>query len=353
VSKVRVMHYINQFFAGIGGEDKANVPAASIEGAVGPGKPLQTVLGDSAEIVVTAYCGDDYFSTNSEEALAAIVKIAKDRKVELLMAGPAFSSGRHGIACVEVCHAVSTSLGINCVTGMHIENPAVESYKGHKNRKVFCIPTAKGVVGMRDALSKMGKFALKLAAGSAIEPAADEGYIPRGIRVVEAVGKSSAARVVDMVLDKLAGRSFTSEIPIVLFEAISIPAAIKNLKGACIALVSTGGIVPPGNPDGLKSMHNTNWAKYDIAKMESMKDAEWDVVHGGYDNQFMLKNPNFGVPLDVARQLEKEGVFGRLYPYFYSASGCIATVTAFQAIGRAIAKDLKAEGVDAVLLVST
>ena len=56
--KVRVMHYINQFFAGIGAEEKADVPVDFREGPIGPGKRLQELLGDSAEIVVTVYCGD-------------------------------------------------------------------------------------------------------------------------------------------------------------------------------------------------------------------------------------------------------------------------------------------------------
>ena len=50
--------------------------------------------------------------------------------------------------------------------------------------------------------------------------------------------------------------------------------------------------------------------------MKSMKEAGWDVLHGGYGTTFMLNNPNYGVPLDAARELEKEGAFGRLYPYF-------------------------------------
>ena len=51
MTQVRVMHYLNQFFAGIGGEEKADVPPDFREGSVGPGKRLQGLLGDSANIV--------------------------------------------------------------------------------------------------------------------------------------------------------------------------------------------------------------------------------------------------------------------------------------------------------------
>ena len=41
---VRVVHYLNQFFAGIGGEELANVAVRLIQGPVGPGRLLQTLL---------------------------------------------------------------------------------------------------------------------------------------------------------------------------------------------------------------------------------------------------------------------------------------------------------------------
>ena len=35
--EIRVVHYINQFFGGLGGEDKADTPPQITEGAAGPG----------------------------------------------------------------------------------------------------------------------------------------------------------------------------------------------------------------------------------------------------------------------------------------------------------------------------
>ena len=43
MGKVRVMHYVNQFFAGVGGEDKADVPLDFREGSLGPGNRLQAL----------------------------------------------------------------------------------------------------------------------------------------------------------------------------------------------------------------------------------------------------------------------------------------------------------------------
>ena len=53
MSKTRVVHYINQFFAGIGGEDQADVGPGVVEGPKGPGLVLQKVLEGSGEVVAT------------------------------------------------------------------------------------------------------------------------------------------------------------------------------------------------------------------------------------------------------------------------------------------------------------
>jgi len=71
--KYRVVHYLNQFYAGIGGEEKANIPPLMKEGAVGPGIPLQQALGEEGEIVATVVCGDSYFAENIEAAAESVV----------------------------------------------------------------------------------------------------------------------------------------------------------------------------------------------------------------------------------------------------------------------------------------
>ncbi len=70
MSKVRIVHYLNQFFAGRGREEKADVPVGFLEGPVGPGKCLQAIFGESAEIALTVYCGDEYFALHREEPQA-------------------------------------------------------------------------------------------------------------------------------------------------------------------------------------------------------------------------------------------------------------------------------------------
>ena len=353
MAKMRVMHYMNQFFAGKGGEDKADVPVGSVEGVLGPGKRLQELLGSSAEIVVSAYCGDDYFPTHHDEVLESILRIARDNEVKVVVAGPAFNSGRHGFACAEICHAASSTLGLECVSAMYQENPGIEAYKQYKDRKVFTFPTTDNVTGMEESLKKIAQFVSKLTAGAAIGPAAEEGYIPRGIRVLETVSRTGGERVIEMLLDQHYDRSFTTEVPVQSLEEIPILPPVTNLSGACVALVSETGLVPPGNPDGFKSHRNTTWKKYSIAGLDSFQEGKWEFRHAGWDVSFNTKNPNYAAPLDVARQMEREGVFAKLYPDLYSVCGNNGQISVMQRIGREMAEDMKAEKVDIALVVAT
>ena len=65
---IRVVHYLNQFFGGVGGEDQADLRPRVVEGAVGPGRAIQKALGGRGEVVVTIICGDNYFAENIESA---------------------------------------------------------------------------------------------------------------------------------------------------------------------------------------------------------------------------------------------------------------------------------------------
>jgi len=353
MERIRVMHYANQFFAGLGGEEKADMSVGSLDGPVGPGKRLQAMLGESAEIVVTAYCGDNHFSEHTQPALASILEIARDHNVTLLIAGPAFASGRFGLACAEVCDALSHALDLDCVTGMHPENPGVRTYQETMNEKVFAFPTTEGVSGMEDALSRMAECVVKLAQGSALGSPATEGYIPRGFRRDAVLSETGVVRAVDMLLDKMAGRPFDTEIPVESLEKIPVAPPVVNLAGACVALATTSGVLPQGNPDAFKAAGNDQWKTYSIDKLNTMGNTSWDVMHGGYNTAFIKDNPNFGVPLDVCRELATEGTFGRLYPDFYMTSGCSGAIPIMQRMGQEMARHMKAEGVDATLLVST
>src|SRR5687767_6098615 len=101
MTALRVVHYVNQFFAGIGAEDKAETAAGQREGAIGPGRVLQQAFGDRAQIVATVYCGDNH-AAEAPGAVDTIVDLIAEHRPHIVVTGPAFSAGRYGWACGEV-----------------------------------------------------------------------------------------------------------------------------------------------------------------------------------------------------------------------------------------------------------
>jgi glycine reductase len=165
--------------------------------------------------------------------------------------------------------------------------------------------------------------------------------------------KDGAQRAVDMLLAKIAGQPFVTEIPLESAETVPVAPAIAALANARIALATSSGVILKGNPDNFKAHKNVQWKKYSIDNMDTMKKTDWDVLHSGFNNVFMKENPNFGIPLDASRDLERAGVFAKLHPYFYTTSGCNASVPVMKRLGREIVADMKAEKVDGVIMVST
>ena len=149
---IRIIHILNQFFAGIGGEEKADIAVAVADGTIGAARGLQTQLAERGQVTATLYFGDNYFHEHRDQALAAILAEVEKQKPDAIVAGPAFNAGRYGLACVEICQTVSEKLGLRCVTAMEPENPGVAVYRDYHNDKVFLLPTAETASGMARAL---------------------------------------------------------------------------------------------------------------------------------------------------------------------------------------------------------
>ncbi len=352
---IKVVHVLNQFFAGIGGEDKADVPVAVSDGTVGAARGLQIQLGEDAQIVGTICFGDNYFHVQNEQAIKSVLDAVREKRPQVLVAGPAFNAGRYGMSCVEICHAVATTLNIPCVTAMHEENPALLAYRDRADSEVFCLPTSETTAGMTEALKAMAKFALRLAKKESIGPAAREGYLSRGIRRIVKTERPGYERAIDMLLKKINNEPFETEIHMEAWEEIVPAAPLTDLAERNIAVVTTSGVVPWGNPDRFKTYRNTFWRKYNIAEVKELEPGEWEAVHGGYNVAHMNRNPHYGVPLDALRALEIEGKIGagKLYPAYYVVPGNQGSPAVMRRMGQEIAADLKQNNVEGVLFVAT
>src|SRR5262245_27657929 len=343
-----VVHYVNQFFGGIGGEDQAGVGVSVKAGAVGPGRALEAALGDDARIEATIVCGDNFASDQAEVAGRAIGAELDRLKPDVLVAGPAFASGRYGLACALACR-VARQRGIAAITAMHPDNPGVSSVR----REIPIVPTGTSTTSMPAALSALASLGRRLGRGETLGPAEVEGVIGTGIRRVHDRGRPGYQRALDMLLDKLHGRPFRSEVPYAAPERVAPAPPLADLSRARIAMVTTGGLVRKGNPDKQVSANAVRYHRHTVAELESLSPQEWEAYHAGYFNHIVNSNPNYILPLSFLRDLERQGRIGKVHEHIYALPGVSTPVAVSMGHGRNIAADLKAGGVEGVLLVAT
>ena len=349
MAKIKVVHYLNQFFGGIGGEDTADFKPEVREAIIGPGQALAKALGDDYEIVATVICGDNYFGSNLEEATDIIVDMVKKYEPDVFVAGPAFNAGRYGVACGTICKAVEERLGVPVISGMYVENPGADMFK----QDVILVKTGDSAASMRKVVPTLAKLVKKLATGEEILGPSIEGYIERGIRVNYFAEERGSERAIKMLVKKMAGEPFETDLPMPKFDRVEPAKAIEDITKAKIAIVTSGGIVPVGNPDHIESSNATKYGDYTMEGMDSLSKEDYMTVHGGYDRQFVLEDPNLVIPLDVLRKMEKDGEIGELLPYFSSTTGTGTATNSAARFGDDIGKKFIEEGVDGVLLVST
>ena len=353
-SKYRVIHALNQFFGGLGGEEKASLPPRLVEGARGPGLLLQRLFPE-VEVVATVIFGDNYIAENTKSSvqeiftlLAPFFKGAEEDNPRLLLAGPAFNAGRYGIACGALCRAVQEHFKIPAVTAMYHENPAVDQYR----KEVFIARAGEDVMSMEEAVKRMVTLGLRLVQGQAVLPEQDD-YIPQGCRKNFFDNTTGAVRALDMLLKKLKGEPFETEYAMPVFDRVAPAPAIAEMGKARLALVTSGGIVPRGNPDRIVAANAQCFGTYSLEGLTAFSSQTHQTAHGGYDPTFANRDPNRVLPLDVVRELEDEGAIGSLHGHYYATVGNATSVASARKFGREIAQKLVADGVQAVILTST
>jgi glycine reductase len=156
---LRVAHYLNQFFAGVGGEDKAGYPFEVREGAVGPGRALQVLFGDQATITHTLVCGDNAFHeiltptspqswTRSNRSGPICWLLGRD-STPAVMAWPAGPSApRSPSARNPGDHRCS-------------RGSAVDVYRS----RTVMVPTGNSAAGMQEAIFTIARVGLRIARG--------------------------------------------------------------------------------------------------------------------------------------------------------------------------------------------
>jgi len=342
---VKIVHYINQFYAGYGGEEKADLKPEKRDGAVGPGTGLQGAIGDAGTIVGTVICGDSYFNENIDEVAPEVLEMIKSFSPDMVVVGPAFNAGRYGMACGAVAKAVDEALGIPVVGGLYEENPGVDIYK----RYGYFVPTGNSAATMRKAVPDMAAIVKKLIAGEAVT----EGFFEKGLRVNYFAKERGSKRAVNMLLKKISGEEFVTEYPMPVFDRVAPGPAIKDMKAARVALVSSGGPVPKGNPDRIESSSASKYGKYSLAGITKFTPENGETAHGGYDPVYANQDLDRVLPVDVLKEMEANGEIGSLHEYWYSTVGNGTSVANSKKFAAAIAQELLGDNVSCVILTST
>jgi glycine reductase len=338
-----VVHYLNQFFVGIGGEEAAGHEPVRLDGPQGPGRGLAAA---GLMVDVTLACGDDFFGEHEGEALRILLAWLGELEPDVLVCGPSFGSGRYGYACGVLAREAGRR-GVPVVAAMTPDSPGVLAAEG----AAYVVPTGSNVAGMRDALPAIASLATRLAAGEPVGGPGDEGYLPRGLRVNVLADRTGAERAVDLLLVKLAGDVRTEVAS--AGDVVPPPPPVEELGAARLALVTEAGCVPRGNPDRLPTRHANVWLRYEVGGAASMAAGSYESVHAGFDTSAANDDPNRLVPLDAARELEREGAIGAVHETFYTTSGVDTPVAVAARHGQEIAAELREAQVGAVILTGT
>ena len=346
----KVLLYLNQFFAGIGGEDMADTAPEFRADIKGPALAYQALLKDE-EIIGAIICGDNYMGSRTETALAEIDGLLEGKSFDILLAGPAFQAGRYGVACGTVARHIQAKYHVPAVSSMHEENPGVDMFK----QELYILPGGRSAAAMKHDVAAVVGLAKRILNGETMIPQEEGGFFVRGIRhqVWLPDGRPAVDRVIDMLLKKVNGQPYVTELPIKIKARIPVAPAIKDLARANIALVTTGGIVPVDNPDRIQSASATRWGRYDISAMDRLESGKFKTIHAGFDPAAADADPNVVIPVDAMKHFEKDGVIGKLHPFFYSTVGTGTTENEAARMAQEMIPHLREDGVDAIILTST
>ena len=345
---MKIIHYLNQFFVGLGGEEAASHPPEYREGPVGPGVRLNELLGETHQVVGTIFAGDNYFSMNPSTSAEVVEGLLRASDADLLIAGPAFNAGRYGMACGEVCSVAANRLGMPVLMAMSENNPAVELHRS----EIRILRTSESTGGMGQALEDVANGVSAYLESDRDWSAASSLLLSRGIRLNEVAPFRGSKRAIDLLLSKIEGRPYSTEWPLPEYDIVHPSALEARNTQPVLALVTEGGLVPSGNPDRLNSGRADRWFRYSVERVASLAPKEFEVVHGGIDTSASNENPNWMVPLDLAREQEPKGSFS-LHEHVYSTTGNQGSIPAMRRIGDEIAAELHNAGVHAVIATST
>ena len=94
------------------------------------------------------------------QAIDELIQQMAEYKADLLIAGPAFESGRYGVACGAICQAAQQQLGIAAVAGMDADNVGADLYR----KNIYIINSGVTIARMAPTLQRMAALGIETGA---------------------------------------------------------------------------------------------------------------------------------------------------------------------------------------------
>ncbi len=174
---IRMVQFLNQVQAGLGGDEQMDIEPQSQNGSVGMGMLLKTIsMKNGADIIGTVTCGDNYFLENREKATEEIIDMIKKFRADVVICGPALNYKRYGECCGHLVLSIRDKLNIPAFAAMSKDSTGTELFR----KQIHIIETPnRGGVGLNNSLKKISNFAIKLAKGQVIGTPKEEGLFSR------------------------------------------------------------------------------------------------------------------------------------------------------------------------------
>lgn len=174
---IRIVQFLNQVQAGLGGDEQMDIKPRSQNGAVGMGMLLKTIsMKNGGDIIGTVICGDNYFLQNKEKATKDILDMIKKFNADVVICGPALNYKRYGECCGHLTLSIQDKLNIPSFAAMAKDSTGTEIFR--KEINIIETPN-RGGIGLNSSLKKISSFAIKLAKGEAIGTYSKEGLFSR------------------------------------------------------------------------------------------------------------------------------------------------------------------------------
>lgn len=160
---IRIVQFLNQVQAGLGGDERMDIKPQAQNGAVGMGMVLKSILmSRGADIVGTVVCGDNYFLENKEKAIEEVTDMIKKFNANVVICGPALNYKRYGDCCGYLVLSIKDKLNIPAFAAMSKDSTGTELFK----EKIYIVETPnRGGTGLNKSLRNISDFAIKLAKG--------------------------------------------------------------------------------------------------------------------------------------------------------------------------------------------